>query len=97
MKKNTILLSLIIALILTLSGCRVDFDSDDPQSETDNMKTITIGALLPLTGTWSEPGQGAKKALDVTLSMVNYFLEPSEQKFELDIRDTQSNGEKALQ
>ncbi len=97
MKKNTILLSLIIALILTLGGCRVDFDSDDPQSETDNMKTITIGALLPLTGNWSEPGQGAKKALDVTLSMVNYFLKPSELKFELDIRDTESNGEKALQ
>lgn len=59
--------------------------------------TIKIGALLPLTGIWNEAGQGAEKALKVGLPMVNYSLKDSGIQLELDIRDSESNPEKALQ
>ena len=61
-----------------------------------DLQTIKVGALLPLTGEWSEPSKGAQKALTIGIDQVNYYLADSGLKLELDIRDTTSNPQKAL-
>lgn len=59
-------------------------------------QTIRIGALLTLTGEWREVGDGVHKALVTGLDQVNHYVAPSGLAFELDVRNTAGDPQKAL-
>ena len=59
-------------------------------------KTFKIGALLHITGTWSETGTGVEKALQIALPQVNTYLKGYGIRFELDVHDTESDPAVAL-
>jgi branched-chain amino acid transport system substrate-binding protein len=88
MKKNR-----MVALIIFIVSIASTFGIVDAGNDT----TIKIGALLPLTGAWSEAGQGAKQALTLGLAEVNYYLKDAGIQLDIDIRDTGGNAAKALQ
>ncbi|MDT8903503.1 ABC transporter substrate-binding protein [Anaeroselena agilis] len=60
------------------------------------LETIKIGALLPLSGDWSEAGRGAQAALAAGVGQVNHYLAASGLRLEIDIRDTEGKPAKAL-
>jgi len=67
-----------------------------PVCSAKEKQTIKIGALLSLSGEWSEHGTSAQKALTTGLDQVNHYLADSGLKFELDIRNTAGNPQEAL-
>ena len=59
---------LVIILSLALTACQADTTNGDAAS---NSSSIRIGASLPLTGRFSEPGNAAKQGYDVWSAVVN--------------------------
>jgi branched-chain amino acid transport system substrate-binding protein len=60
----------LAALALIASACGGDGDGDG-QATGQSSEPITIGASLPLTGEFSQPGGAAKRGYDVWVEMVN--------------------------
>jgi branched-chain amino acid transport system substrate-binding protein len=77
------------ALALTVGAC--GGDDDDGGSSADNGKPLKIGASLPLTGEFSEPGKAAKQGYEVWASTVNDSGGLLGRKVELVIKDDASN------
>ncbi|MFH1739655.1 MAG: ABC transporter substrate-binding protein [bacterium] len=61
--------------------------------------TVKIGALLPLTGSFSDEGKNAEASVNLALEHVNDYFDLSEYglQFELALEDTQTNPAVALQ
>ena len=68
--RSGITLAAVAALALAAPACGVGGGGDDSSSD-DSSEPITIGASLPLTGEFSQPGQAAKQGYEVWQEMVN--------------------------
>jgi len=64
-----------------------------------SIETITIGALLPLTGTLSSSGESSHEALKVAVEDVNeyFFKTKSHVRAQLIVEDTKTNPSSALE
>lgn len=95
--KKIVGMVLCISLILGafLSGCVEPQPESQPETQS---RTITIGALLPLTGDLSSLGESSNAALAVGLEEANtYFAEiGANTEVELIIEDTETDTEVAL-
>ncbi|AWW25791.1 MULTISPECIES: ABC transporter substrate-binding protein [unclassified Acetobacterium] len=90
MKKSIITLTLVLALALGVSFFMM------PAASVQAKRTVEIGVLLPITGTWKATGTAGETALDAALPFVNDYLADRGMQMVLEIRDTQSNPDKAL-
>jgi branched-chain amino acid transport system substrate-binding protein len=79
------------ALALTVGACGGDDDSGGSASSGDNAKPLKIGASLPLTGEFSEPGKAAKQGYEVWRDTINAKGGLLGRKVELVIKDDASN------
>jgi len=86
---------ILVAALLTLF-CIAGASFGANNCNAQEKQIIRIGALLTLTGEWREGGVGAHKALVAGLDQVNHYLAPSGLRFELDVRNTAGNPQKAL-
>ncbi|MBI4855941.1 MAG: penicillin-binding protein activator [Acetobacterium woodii] len=90
MKKSVFTLIVVFVLTMSLSTFAA------PPSQVQAVKTIKVGALFPVTGTWNATGTAAEKAVNAALPIVNQYLSDSGIKIALDIRDTKSDPANAL-
>jgi branched-chain amino acid transport system substrate-binding protein len=81
------------ALALTVGACGGDDDSGggDSAAQGDNAKPLKIGASLPLTGEFSEPGKAAQQGYQVWQDTINANGGLLGRKVELVIKDDASN------
>ena len=93
MAKTRWLVLLIVALAaLTVAGCGGDDDGGGGGGDGGGGEPIKVGASLPLTGEFSEPGKAAQQGYKVWEEMVNEsggLLDG--RKVEMVIKDDQSN------
>jgi branched-chain amino acid transport system substrate-binding protein len=85
-------IAIVGALALGVAAC----GGDDGESGSDgapaqNTQPLKIGASLPLTGEFSEPGKAAKEGYEVWQSMINEKGGLLGRKVELVIKDDASN------
>jgi len=73
-----------------LSGCNLFNKSD-----TDGVNKLTVGVLLPLTGSWATQGHNAEAALSSALDIIHAQYS-ADLKIELKILDTKGEPETAL-
>ena len=83
------LLIMLFAATL-LSGCNLFNKSD-----TDGVNKLTVGVLLPLTGSWATQGHNAEAALSSALDIIHAQYS-ADLKIELKILDTKGEPETAL-
>jgi branched-chain amino acid transport system substrate-binding protein len=86
-------IAIVGALALTVGACGDDGD-DGGGSASDgggNSEPLKIGASLPLTGEFSEPGKAAKEGYEVWQAMVNENGGLLGRQIELVIKDDASN------
>ena len=76
---------------LTLSGCGGEDGSGDPAEDP-----IVIGISLPLTGDFSEPGQGVQRGYEAWAAIVNDQGGLLGRQVELTILDDQSNADRVV-
>src|SRR4051812_47334837 len=87
-------LAIVGALALGVAACGGDSgggSSDDSAAPKTESKPLKIGASLPLTGEFSEPGKAAKQGYEVWQSMINEKGGLLGRKVELVIKDDASN------
>lgn len=86
------LVAIVGALALTAAGCGGDDDDggDSAASGADSAP-LKIGASLPLTGEFSEPGKAAREGYEVWAAMVNEAGGLLGRQIELVIKDDASN------
>ena len=67
------ILAITAALALTVGACGGDDDSGGSASGGggDSSKPIKIGASLPLTGEFSEPGKAAQQGYELWVDTIN--------------------------
>ncbi|HSO13344.1 MAG TPA: amino acid ABC transporter substrate-binding protein [Anaerolineales bacterium] len=68
LKSTTKLFLLITILTLALTACQADKNGEEA---APNSTPIRIGASLPLTGRFSEPGSAAKRGYEVWATFIN--------------------------
>ena len=78
-------------LALTVAACGDDDDDGGSASGGGDNAPLKIGASLPLTGEFSEPGKAAKQGYEVWASMVNDNGGLLGRQVELVIKDDASN------
>ena len=86
--------ALAAALALAVGACGGDDDDDGGGSaatEEENAAPLKVGASLPLTGEFSEPGKAAQQGYEVWASMVNEAGGLLGRQIELVIKDDASN------
>ena len=73
MKRNGWALSTVLAILLAAgaAGCGSDDDADSGAASDGGGEPIKIGASLPLTGEFSEPGKAAQQGYQVWEAMTN--------------------------
>ena len=81
---------LAIVAVLALVGAACSSDDGDG-GETDGGDTITIGASLPLTGDFSQPGGEAKRGYEIWQQLTNDAGGLLGKQVELDILDDASD------
>jgi branched-chain amino acid transport system substrate-binding protein len=82
---------LAVAAAIALAGC-----GDDDSGGGDSDEPIKIGASLPLTGEFSEPGKAAREGYEVWREMVNEQGGLLGRPVELVIKDDASNQNTAV-
>jgi branched-chain amino acid transport system substrate-binding protein len=85
-----LILVIISALALTAGACGDD-DDDGSAASDSNQAPLKIGASLPLTGEFSEPGKAAQQGYEVWQAMVNESGGLLGRQVELVIKDDASN------
>ena len=84
--------AIVSALALTVGACGDDDDGGDSASSGgENAAPLKIGASLPLTGEFSEPGKAAQQGYEVWAAMVNEAGGLLGRQVELVIKDDASN------
>ena len=89
-KLRWLVLALLATVVLVAAGC--GGDDDDGGGGGDGGAPIKVGASLPLTGEFSEPGKAAKQGYEVWEAMVNEnggLIDG--RKVQMVIKDDQSN------
>jgi branched-chain amino acid transport system substrate-binding protein len=79
------------ALALTVGACGGDDDGGGSSASGDGAKPLKIGASLPLTGEFSEPGKAAKQGYEVWQDTINAKGGLLGRKVELVVKDDASN------
>lgn len=79
------------ALALTVGACGGDDDNGGSAASDGSKKPLKVGASLPLTGEFSEPGKAAKQGYEVWQAMVNDAGGLLGRKVQLVIKDDASN------
>jgi branched-chain amino acid transport system substrate-binding protein len=94
MKKTTWVLIGILLIATLLSGC-----IESTKKATSESEDITIGALLPLTGSVASIGEASRVALEVSAEDINSYYSGlgSGKNVKLIVRDTKSDPETALE
>jgi branched-chain amino acid transport system substrate-binding protein len=94
MKKTTWALIGILLITILLSGC-----IESNKIVTSESENLTIGALLPLTGSVASIGEASRAALEVSAEDINGYYSGlgSGKNVKLIVRDTKSNPETALE
>ena len=94
MKKTTWALIGILLITILLSGC-----IESNKIFTSESENLTIGALLPLTGSVASIGEASRVALEVSAEDINGYYSGlgSGKNVKLIVRDTKSNHEIALE
>jgi branched-chain amino acid transport system substrate-binding protein len=82
--------ALMAVALLVAAGCGDDDDGSASQSNGDG-EPLKIGASLPLTGEFSEPGKAARQGYEVWQAMVNEAGGLLGRQVELVIKDDASN------
>jgi branched-chain amino acid transport system substrate-binding protein len=86
------ILLVVAALAIGVGACGGDDSSSDSSaSKTAESKPLKIGASLPLTGDFSEPGKAAEQGYKVWQAMINEKGGLLGRKVELVIKDDASN------
>jgi branched-chain amino acid transport system substrate-binding protein len=85
------IVAIVGALALTVGACGGDDDSGDSAAQGNDGKPLKIGASLPLTGEFSEPGKAAKQGYEVWQDTINANGGLLGRKVELVIKDDASN------
>jgi branched-chain amino acid transport system substrate-binding protein len=89
-KLRWLVLALVTMAVLAAAGCGGD-DGDDGGGDAGG-EPIKVGASLPLTGEFSEPGKAAKQGYEVWEAMVNESGGLIDgRKVQMVIKDDQSN------
>jgi branched-chain amino acid transport system substrate-binding protein len=81
----------VAALAVVAAGCGDDDDSGSQGGGGGGGAPLKIGASLPLTGEFSEPGKAAKQGYEVWQSMINEAGGLLGRQVELVIKDDASN------
>jgi branched-chain amino acid transport system substrate-binding protein len=87
--RSGITLVAVAALAIAAPACGIG--GGDDGSSDDSSEPITIGASLPLTGEFSQPGQAAKEGYEVWQEMINAEGGLLGRDVELVIKDDASN------
>jgi len=87
---------LLYALFLILCICSFVTGSQENNS-SDNIREIQIGAVLPLDGQWASLGNDSEVALNLAMDTLNDYLKPYNLKVILDIENSSSDPDKALE
>jgi branched-chain amino acid transport system substrate-binding protein len=86
------ILAITAALALTVGACGGDDDGGGGDSAAqDTSKPIKIGASLPLTGEFSEPGKAAQQGYELWVDTINANGGLLGRKVELVVKDDASN------
>jgi branched-chain amino acid transport system substrate-binding protein len=85
------LVAALMAVALVAAGCGDDGDDSASQEGNGGGEPLKIGASLPLTGEFSEPGKAAKQGYEVWQAMVNDSGGLLGRQVELVIKDDASN------
>lgn len=96
MKKNiTSVISAILLSIVLLPACKKN--DDTPPAKT--AETVTVGALLSLTGNWSTLGLTSKAAIEIAVEDINLYLRKNgaSRKFAATVFDTKLDAGLASQ
>jgi branched-chain amino acid transport system substrate-binding protein len=81
----------VAALAVVAAGCGDDGDSASQDGGGGGGEPLKIGASLPLTGEFSEPGKAAKEGYEVWQAMINEAGGLLGRQVELVIKDDASN------
>lgn len=94
MKKTIFVLIGVLLIIILLSGC-----IESTKKETSESEEVTIGALLPLTGSVASIGEASQVALEISAEDINSYFSGlgSGKKVKVIVRDTKSDPETALE
>ena len=94
MKKSTCVLIGILLIATLWSGC-----IESTKEATSESEDITIGALLPLTGSVASIGEASQTALEVSAEDINGYFSGlgSGKNVKLIVRDTKSDPATALE
>ena len=94
LKKTTWVLLGILLIATLWSGC-----VESTKKATSESEDITIGALLPLTGSVASIGEASRVALEVSAEDINSYYSGlgSGKNVKLIVRDTKSDPETALE
>jgi branched-chain amino acid transport system substrate-binding protein len=92
-------ISICIILAILLSGCIESSGETANIGATSEPENITIGALLPLTGSVASIGEASQVALEVSAEDINGYFSGlgSGMNVELVVKDTESDPEMALE
>jgi branched-chain amino acid transport system substrate-binding protein len=85
------ILAIVGALALTVGACGDDDDGGGSAGGNGDSQPLKIGASLPLTGEFSEPGKAAKQGYEVWAATVNESGGLLGRQVELVIKDDASN------
>jgi branched-chain amino acid transport system substrate-binding protein len=88
--KRWLVVTIFAALALTAGACGDD-DDDGSASQEGSSAPLKIGASLPLTGEFSEPGKAAQQGYEVWQTMVNENGGLLGRQVELVVKDDASN------
>lgn len=102
-KKLPLLLIIILLSVNFFPGC-LD-DDDDDENHENGMEKITLGALLPLTGSRASRGIAEYEALNISLADIQEFITsavPEDRaddafEIELQVEDTETDPDVALE
>ena len=89
--KRRAVMAIACALALTAGACGGDDDESGSAAGNGDSAPLKIGASLPLTGEFSEPGKAAKQGYEVWAEMVNADGGLLGRQVELVIKDDASN------
>jgi branched-chain amino acid transport system substrate-binding protein len=84
-------IAIVSALALTVGACGGDDGNAGAGGSDANNKTLKVGASLPLTGEFSEPGKAAEQGYKVWAAMVNDAGGLLGRKVQLVVKDDASN------
>jgi branched-chain amino acid transport system substrate-binding protein len=84
-------IAIVSALALTVGACGGDDGNGGAGGSDANNKTVKVGASLPLTGEFSEPGKAAEQGYKVWAAMVNDAGGLLGRKVQLVVKDDASN------